>query len=151
VACPVIIGGPNLAADPWIPGPIVVGLDGVQAAGRLLGAASTFAATLNVPLWMVQVMPPRAASDERGAGVETTYLEQQARPMKSAGLAIGWDVLHGADAATELLDFARSHEARLVGVATRARTGMSGMVRGSVARSLLQTATMPVLITHVGD
>lgn len=151
VACPLVLAGPNLDPEPWVPGPIIVGLDGEHEPGRLMGAVATFAAMLDVPLWLAQVLPGRATPSEPGiAAVESAYVEDQARPLRAAGLAVGWDVLHADNAANALLDLARMHEAHMIAVATRARKGVGGLVFGSVTRDLLQSSPLPVLITHVG-
>ena len=152
VPCPVILAGPHLAVTPWVPGPIVVGVDGEQAPGRILGAAATLAAALDVPLWLVQVLATTATTGEHdGTLVDTGYVERLARPLGAAGLAVGWDVVHAGEVAPALLAFAESRGAHMVAIATRARTGIGGLVLGSTARQLVQAATVPVLITHVGD
>lgn len=152
VACPVVLVGPMMDDEPWIPGPIVAGLDGTLLAGRMLGATATLAASLDVPLWLMQVVAPEDRTRETdGTLVESAYLEETARPMVAAGLDVHWDVLHGTDPAAALIDAAQAHEARMLAVATRARTGIGGMVLGSTARTLVQQSPIPVLLTRVGD
>jgi len=152
VACPVIVCGARQEDVSWVPGPIVAGVDGVNPPGRMLGAAGALALDLDAPLWLVQVVAAGAVTRETdGTLVESAYLERQARPLAAAGLEVAWDVLHATDPADALIDFARSHDAHLIAVASRARTGFGGLVVGSVAQHLIRDAPLPVLITHAGD
>jgi nucleotide-binding universal stress UspA family protein len=145
---------------------IVVGVDG-SAAGA---AALTFAvdearlrnATLHVlhaseaPEWAgtpggyVVVGEPSESHDLSGteqahADAAVQALEAQAAGVDTSGIDVRLEPVLG-DAASALLE--ASNDADLVVVGSRGRSGVRGLVLGSVSRKVAQHASCPVVIVR---
>jgi nucleotide-binding universal stress UspA family protein len=67
--------------------------------------------------------------------------------MQKAGVDAA-SVLRRGDAATEILEYARSQQIDLIIVGSRGLGGMRGWLQGSVSRKLLHYANCSVLVVH---
>jgi glycine betaine transporter len=72
-------------------------------------------------------------------------LRQMARDVEAQGVgSVQSQVLNGA-AAIEIVEFAKEHDFDLIVMGTHGRKGLSHLLMGSVAESVLRTAHCPVL------
>jgi nucleotide-binding universal stress UspA family protein len=79
-----------------------------------------------------------------------TYLEIKAAPFRNRGIDVECAVESG-DAATVIIDYARSRAVDLIVMATHGRTGLERVVFGSVAEAVLRSGTAPVLLVRPQD
>ncbi|MGK5443491.1 universal stress protein [Micromonospora sp. URMC 105] len=129
-------------------GPVVVGVDGSEAARVALGFAVESAAQRRVPLRVVRVLAAPPEQDERAAVAAGRAAVQEAlAPWRDALPDAGVDVevLPGNPAAA-LVEASRS--AQLVVVGSRGLGGLRGMLLGSVSQQLLQHASCPVVVAR---
>jgi nucleotide-binding universal stress UspA family protein len=86
----------------------------------------------------------QAANEERRAETQT-YLNQIARQIPWNGLEVQTIVLLG-HSPNALVEYAKNSPADLILMATHARGGLSRMVRGSLADSMLRSVGIPLLL-----
>ncbi len=143
---------------------ILVTLDGSQLAERALKPAFAVAEKFNsevlllrVPLVQQYVTLPSGT----GALVTEQYLERDReeteaylRAIKTqwAGIActIRTEAISGEPAAV-ILDVARSEAVDTIVMSTHGRSGLSRLLYGSVAESVLRGATVPVLLVPMKE
>jgi nucleotide-binding universal stress UspA family protein len=143
---------------------LMVALDGTPESEAALPAAADLALALGAQLSLVRVVAGNTsilggeartllASEEAAA-----YLQAAALRLQERGLAP--DVLHvsvrvgggGASGVAErLLEQAEREHAAILVVATRARTGLAGLVMPSATREIVSRAPIPVLVVHAQD
>ena len=156
-AIPVLVVPAEPAAIP--DGPVAVGVDGSPAAEAALGFAIDHAAARGVPLLAVYAwdVPPR---HNLGPITRTHYdpAEAQAESERLLAEALaGWAdkypdvpvrrrVVHSLSPAACLRD--ASAGAGLLVVGSRGRGGFTGLLLGSVSRSLIGHARCPVAVVH---
>jgi nucleotide-binding universal stress UspA family protein len=86
------------------------------------------------------------AGDEYGA-IETGYVRRLAEAMgRSSGTEAQFEVLHGPDPATAILDFA--HPDGLIAMSTHGRTGLARIFAGSVTTDVVAGCRQPVLVVR---
>lgn len=149
--CPVVVVRDGQAATS---GPVVVGLDGSDAARVALGFAVERAAQRDVPLRVLRVWEPsgdrwappgfdpdEVTTDERAAAEQELARWRETFPDVPVELR----VCPGNPAA---LLVEASREAQLVVVGTRGRGGLRGMLLGSVSQQLVQHAHCPVAVVR---
>lgn len=73
------------------------------------------------------------------------YLRMVERRLNARDLRVQIATSFG-DPASEILRYAEEHDVTLIAMATHGRTGLEALWRGSVARSVCQRATVPVLL-----
>lgn len=150
--CPVVVvrGEPSPST-----GPVVVGVDGSAASDGALRFAFAAAAARAVPLvavltWRDPLLSPPAALLLDRAALETAARHRLADRVATCGQdfpgvtveqVVTWDV-----PTTALID--RSAGAQLVVVGSRGRGGFTGLMLGSVSRTLLHHAHCPVAVVH---
>ncbi|MDE1763292.1 MAG: universal stress protein [Thaumarchaeota archaeon] len=66
--------------------------------------------------------------------------------MKSLGISAKTEILEGVSVVNELLSFAESHQVDLIVMGSRGLGGFKKLLLGSVASSVSQHSTCPVLI-----
>lgn len=76
------------------------------------------------------------AFEKRRSDMEQ-FLEETAQPLRESGLAVHTVVLVG-DPAESIINYLKDHPAQLLCMATRARTGVSRFIFGSVTESVVQ-------------
>ena len=74
------------------------------------------------------------------------YLNQVAEDVGQEGQRVTTVVTEAPDAASAILLAAREQEATLIAMATHGRGGLSELVLGSVASSVVKQATVPILL-----
>jgi nucleotide-binding universal stress UspA family protein len=152
---PVVLIGPECrtAILPGELGRVVACADGSVFADAILPVVRSWSADLDLTPWFVEVVPPEeqvrldgepirnlqveAAADELGRRVQS-FLEE--------GLLAEKEVLHGADPAQAIADFAERLPAALVAMATHGRKGLGRLTLGSMAMAVVRTAPCPVLL-----
>ncbi|MCI4065065.1 universal stress protein [Micromonospora sp. R77] len=149
--CPVVVVRDGQAATS---GPVVVGVDGSDAARLALGFAVERAAQRDVPLHVLRVWQPpgdrwapsgfdpdEVTAEERAAAETDLARWRESFPDVEVELRIS----PGSPAA---LLVEASREAQLVVVGTRGRGGLRGMVLGSVSQQLVHHAHCPVAVVR---
>jgi nucleotide-binding universal stress UspA family protein len=126
--CPVLV----VRGRPAPEGPVVVGVDGSEAAAAATDLALAFAAAHGAALRVVTVSPS-------GDGETDGALQH----LDTHGVAVE-RVVQDGDARRALI--AASHEARLVVVGSRGRGGFAGLLLGSVSQAVLHHAACPVAV-----
>ncbi len=74
-----------------------------------------------------------------------TYLDGVAETFRNEGYTVETEV-SAMPAAEAILDYAESHQADLIAIATHGRSGISRFVFGSVTQKVVQMAPVPVLV-----
>ena len=77
------------------------------------------------------------------------WLEQCARPLRAAGFAVEVEIRASGVIADEVLALAAEMDADLIVIGSRGQSRLGGLFLGSVARALLRTTTMPVLLQWI--
>ncbi len=167
---PVLLVRPDAAdravADTgWMAREIVLGLDGSRTAEAALEPAARLARMLQVPMTVVQVVPPLAVAahppvpfptgyDARITEVRRRealdYLEDVAEGLRARGVAATAAAVIGDSPAGTLLDLGRAERGVLLAVGTRGRGGVKRLMLGSVADKLVRGAEVPVLVVPPG-
>ena len=151
---PVMLIGPKVDLDPGVPtGKVVVPVDGSILSEQALAIAGGLAAALDVPAWVVTVIPAKveaAAGRELGGsplGPESGYVRRLASDLgRDHGVPTSYEVLHIDDPADAILDFAGADG--LVVMSTHGRSGLSRLFGGSVALGVVAGAARPVVVVR---
>ena len=140
VGVPVVLVGPEFDAEAGRGGTLVVPLDGSHRSESILPLVAEWAAVLDVGLWIVSVVDPADAERVRSSGqdlAEEAYAERVAHSLPS-GLSVDWEVLHSADPAHAIVEFAAQRGFPIIALASHGRTGLSRVVVGSVAARIVK-------------
>ena len=162
---PVLLVRPDSEREatdsPWTLREIVVGLDGSRLAEAAVTPAASLAQILQVPITLVQVVPPLATAtdppvpfpvgyDERITEVRRRealdYLEDVAERLRGEGTTVTAIAVVNPSPAGTLLDLGRRERGTLLTVGTRGRGGVKRLMLGSVADKLVRGAAVPVLV-----
>ncbi|MBI4496507.1 MAG: universal stress protein [Chloroflexi bacterium] len=165
-AVPVLLVRPPAAHPGPEGGPrirrVLVPLDGSTTAEAVLPFAERLAAAFHADLYLVRVVstvPVVFADPGVGpylAGFQEDLMQEAqgyldgvvqrlgARPFKVSSVVLAGPV------AAQIVDFARRLEDSLVAMTTHGRTGMAGLVLGSVAAQVVQHSGDPVLLVRPG-
>ncbi|MFI5837425.1 universal stress protein [Micromonospora sp. NPDC051300] len=149
--CPVVVVRDGQAATS---GPVVVGSDGSDSAGRALGFAVERAAQRDVPLRVLRAWSPPGDrwsppdfDPEDIAASERTAVEAELTEWREAFPDVPIEISAVPGSAASLLVEA-SRPAQLVVVGSRGRGGLRGMLLGSVSQQLIQHAHCPVAVVR---
>ncbi|MCX6020684.1 MAG: universal stress protein [Chloroflexi bacterium] len=140
---------------------LVIPLDGSPLAEAALAEAVTLATAMKTPLALVRVVEPVYLAADPAAGIMTdygnllddmqgaarAYLDEQAAALTAQGLTVTTAVPIGTPA-KEIVDFAQAHPGSLIVIATHGRTGVAGILLGSVARRVVQQAGAPTMLVQ---
>lgn len=142
---------------------ILVPLDGSDFAEAILSEVEELAAggRAEVVLFRVASLPHDLMMengrvfylDEQLSWVEgevEEYLNMVERRLRARGLDVTSAFSFG-DPVTEILRFAGQHGITLIAMATHGRAGMEALWRGSIARSVYQKASVPVLLKRLSE
>jgi nucleotide-binding universal stress UspA family protein len=123
---------------------VIACVDGSQFSELSVVEAVRWASALQVPLWLVQVVPP--GLPQYVSVFENTYLHNLARQVAATALTLEWEVLHSIAPARALLEmFGEDGETVLV-MATHGRRGLERIRLGSVATEVVREAFGPVVL-----
>ncbi|MFG1675734.1 universal stress protein [Micromonospora sp. NPDC049282] len=154
--CPVLVVRPAEQPIP-VDGPVLVGVDGSDAAAYAVELAADEAARRDAELVLVHVRAPErgATAPEVAAEASTAERAEAAELLAAAaarvrpahpGLPVTERAVAAASPETALRE--ASAGASLVVVGSRGRGGFAGLLLGSVSQALVQHAHCPVLIAH---
>jgi nucleotide-binding universal stress UspA family protein len=153
---PLLLVGPANRTDTWLhePAEVVVCVDESDASRAVIGPAVDVALDLHADITVVRVLQPilalvpapvSAAADEP----ELPALESVAKEIANRGVPASYALLRPDNPATSIVRFATEEPATAcIALATRARSGVSGLVLGSVAQRVVRRAPCPVLVHH---
>jgi nucleotide-binding universal stress UspA family protein len=155
----IVERGPEQPAPPAPPlGPVLVGVDGSPVARTAQRFAAVEAASRQVPLIIANVywldetwslrridgMDPTVHAAQTAEQLVTEAARQMA--VAHPDLIIEQQTIHSMNPEFSLIE--ASHDAALVVVGSRGRGGFTGLLLGSVGRSLVHHAHCPVAIVH---
>ena len=143
-----------------MPRRIVVPLDGSEASEQVFGHLGELASPETM-IFPTMVIEPAVYVGMGGHAIWNDGLEQRRRVealsyLRSAMESNGWGraryqcvVRQGSGAARAIVETTIDQAADLIAMSTRGRTGLSGLVLGSVAREVARLS--PVRVVIVGD
>ncbi|HMO45578.1 MAG TPA: universal stress protein [Rubrivivax sp.] len=149
------LGEPLVVFRPRLHGPaapskisrVVLPLDGSALSETIMDQAAVLAKWLGARLIVVSVIEAsaqREASVAAGDVQEASYVRDKARDITSRhGVGTGWEVLHG-DPKQAIPEFVRSLGGAMLAMTTHGRTGLQGVITGSVTAQCLRDAEVPV-------
>jgi nucleotide-binding universal stress UspA family protein len=124
---------------------LLVPLDGSVLAESALPIARLIASSQGAELTLMMVLLP---DDQPGwTRGPATYLQQAARPIRAAGVVVNTTLRVGAPSEA-ILTLSRECSADLVVMATHGRSGVTRVIFGSVAGSVLRSSAVPILLVH---
>lgn len=126
---------------------IVVPLDGSAASETIVPQAAALAKWLGARLIVVNVLEPAATRDANVASgdvLESAFVRSKAQEFEQChGMSVGWEVLHG-DPKQAIPRFVRSLGDAMLAMTTHGRTGLRGVITGSVTAQCLRDSAVPV-------
>src|SRR5262245_36229548 len=141
---------------------IVVPVDSSPAAEAALPLAEALATSCKVPLVLMQVVETVALSfaDAGGMGLSNypqvleslqeavdIYVQRLAATMSSKGFSVHTETPMGTPA-DQIVEYVHDHPGSLVVMTSHGRTGLAGLVLGSVARRVVQHGNTPTLVVR---
>ncbi|MCE9560460.1 MAG: universal stress protein [Planctomycetes bacterium] len=132
---------PQLAPE-TLPDNFLIPLDGTAMAEGVLVPAVELARIAEARCTLVQVVEPRSAPVE--AADAEAYLERVAERVRREGLEVRTKVVVARDTSVAILDEARAGS--LIAIATHGRSGLTRLVRGSVAARVIRETSSPILV-----
>lgn len=163
-AVPVLLASSTMQLTRWRtdrPLRLMVSLDYSAVSEAVLEPACVLAATLKAELILLSVAPllvtPEpysglylAYDPEQDRSERRAYLEGVAAKLRAQGLTVTVRDAFGL-VDTEILGVAREEGADLIALATHGNGGVTRLVMGSTATSIVQRAAVPVLIVRPTD
>jgi nucleotide-binding universal stress UspA family protein len=146
---PLVVFRPDPAgpAAPSKVGRVVLPLDGSAASESIVPQAAALAKWLGARVVVVSVIEASIRLDAAiamGDVQESGYVHGHARGISERyGVPADWEVLHG-DPKEALPQFVRSLGDAMLAMTTHGRTGLRGVVSGSVMAQCLRDAGVPV-------
>ena len=140
--------GPHLVQGAAFTGRVVACHRRLPRVAPHAGTRSTqWAATLGLPLWLMEVVEPGVLPDWASHDDVVESAHPAALAAELDGVE-GWDVLHDTDPAHALAAMAASPSTptALLVMATHGRTGWDRLRLGSVTTATVHAATVPVLV-----
>lgn len=138
---------PDRPAAPSRVGRVVLPLDGSATSEAIVDQAAGFAKWLGAKIVVVSVISPELRVDANvpaGDVGEEGYVRSRARAIADRhGVAVGWEVLHG-EPGEAIPSFVRGLGDALLAMTTHGRTGLRGVLAGSVTAQCMRDAGVPV-------
>lgn len=125
-------------------GTILIPLDGSALSEKALVPARPLIDALEADVVLLRVAPHDDEDEAQAAGV---YVQRLQERLAREGVRCQGRVARG-DAAEQTLAFVRALRPDYVAMATHGRSGLSRLVRGSVAERVVRHATSPVLLVN---
>jgi len=161
-AVPVLVVKPSASyLNPQVRGAfkrIVVPLDGSALAEQVLESVRMLAVLEDSEIVLLTVVDRAAASAddaphkapwwEKDVAEAKAYLTRVSQAMRAAQLSVLTDVVIGDDVADEIAAYAGRENADLIAIATHGRSGLTRVLRGSVADALTRSSRNCVLVFH---
>ena len=138
---------------------ILLPLDGSQLAEAILPVAASFGKHLSASLVLLHVLeqePPRDVHGEphlARADAAESYLEERARALRDAGVAVEVDVHERpvANVAAAIDRHAHEHDADLIAMCAHGRSNPLDRLLGSIAERILRGGGAPILLRTVRE
>ncbi len=132
---------------------IIVGVDFTPKTDRAMRSAISLAQATGSKVVLVHVVPS-LAEIRGGPDADTTVtatiekrLQEQAEVLSTnTGVSVDYGVVVGPRPAEELVKYVKTWGGDLLVTGTEGRSGLDRILIGSVAESLIQAATVPVLV-----
>jgi len=128
-------------------GRVVLPLDGSTTSESIIPQAAALAKWLGARVVVVSVIDPSVQLDPdvpSGDVQESGYVRSRARAIADRyGVSTGWEVLHG-EPKEAIPAFVRSLGDAMLAMTTHGRTGLRGVMAGSVTAQCLRDARVPV-------
>jgi nucleotide-binding universal stress UspA family protein len=146
---PLVVFRPQLLGPAALSriGSVVLPLDGSAQSETIVAQAAELAKWLGVKLVVVSVIEAsaqREASVAAGDVQEAGYVRDKAREISDRhGATTNWEVLHG-DPKQAIPNYVRSLGDAMLAMTTHGRTGLRGVITGSVTAQCLRDAAVPV-------
>jgi nucleotide-binding universal stress UspA family protein len=128
---------------------VVVCVDGSQFSEASVPEGARWATTLDVPLWVIQVVPAYLSSYVRT--FESTYVRNLAKDLEGLHTAVQWDVLHSTSPARSILDLHGNDAATMLIMATHGLVGLRRVLVGSISTEVVKDAWGPVVMVRPPD
>jgi nucleotide-binding universal stress UspA family protein len=139
---PVLLVGPGVRAVGQRVERLVACLDGSEVAERALPVAAELAQRLTAELVLIQVAPDGLSAGRHLAGLANLHDAAQGLP----GPPPLFDVLHDRHPVAAIAAYGGDRGDTLIVMATHGRSGLRGVLMGSVARGVTHVARCPVLV-----
>jgi nucleotide-binding universal stress UspA family protein len=134
---------------------VLVALDGSEAGEAVMRLLMEIAGPLDMTIMLVHVLEPIRPQAVDGTVVvddvaarrrdAEEYLAPISAMLRSQGVDTSWAIRCGR-AAEEILAAAKESGADLIAMGTHGRTGLGRLLFGSVAETVLRSATVPVFL-----
>ena len=150
---PVLLTRPGLKPPAQPLERILVPFDGTEGSGEIFDIVRTLAAGREPEVLLLEVMTPFVA-DLSTLGVPAPTpdpapaLEEQVRRLRNLGLHASAVVAYG-DPAAQILLQARKFHVDLIAMATSGRKGLSRLLLGSVAESVVRRMDRPIVLHRI--
>lgn len=148
VSTPLVLVGPSADVKAFaLDRPLTVCVDGSKTSETILPIAASWSIVFGLELRVLSVQSELARVPAIvDPASESAYVRRIARRLeRDVTHAVDYDVLHGHDAISSIVDDASEHHASLVAAATHGEGGLRRMVAGSVTMGLVHRAPCPVL------
>jgi nucleotide-binding universal stress UspA family protein len=139
---PVVLTGPHARKPIGDYRRVVACIDGSKPAEKALAVADRLRHRLRAELHLVEVLDP-----ELSLGtdlVETVELQRAASRLSTP--PTDYDALHHRKPARAIVEYRGIDDSTILVMGTHGRTGLDSVVAGSVARGVVEGATVPVLV-----
>ena len=144
-----VVYGPH-AVPPTEIERVVACVDGSEFSELSVDEGALWSVGLDVPLWIVQVVPPDLPSYV--TVFENAYVQNLSRELQGVGShAIEGEVLHSASPAKAILESFGEDAATMLVMATHGRVGFKRVTMGSVASEVVRGARGPVALIRPGE
>ena len=128
---------------------VVLPLDGSALSESIIPQAAALAKWLGAKVVVVSVIDPSVQLDPNvpsGDVQESGYVRSRAREIADRhGVPVGWEVLHG-EPQEAIPPFVRGLGDAMLAMTTHGRTGLRGVMTGSVTAQCLRDARVPVFV-----
>lgn len=150
---PILLVGPDCDIDRFvIGGKMLVPLDGSKTAESILPIAASWSMMLGLRPEIVTVLdpsvrPPVGPGQVADLPLESNLVHAAAKDLgDELGKQVDYEVLHGTKPAASIIAHADEMGAAMIALSTHGRTGLSRLVAGSAAMSIIRRAPCPVLV-----
>lgn len=140
---PILAYGPG-AGHPMDIERVVACVDGSQFSELGVAEGVRWATALNVPLWLIQVLPPDLPPYV--TAFESTYVHNLAKALHGLDTKVEWDVLHSMTPSRSILEWHGNDAATMLVMATHGRVGLQRVLLGSVSSQVIKETWGPVVL-----
>ena len=117
---------------------VVICVDGSQFSEASVPEGARWASVLDVPIWVIQVVPAYISSYVRA--FESTYVRNVAKDLEGLRKGVEWDVLHSTSPAKSILDLFGNDAATMLIMATHGRVGLRRVLVGQYRQEVVKEA-----------